>query len=1753
MGADIARKPTLPAPTDSSAAVDTSGGSVTGTDLATDVSRRTDKTSYSIPEDGSPITISTRKKREKGETKLSRSHNRSQTSLLIEYFEGGKEGSKSQTRRPSVRVKVTPSAAKKLKDERDHIVVSESNGTRRPSYSRRISLGSGESPKHIVEDQSVSSATSVAEDSNIALSRPPVEIEVLNRGQGSDLSGNSVSNEPRYIVPPSDISSMPPDSVLDTSATVPTARPQRSRSISREEIITAKDTLKAPSRRRSRSLSRERIAQKVVEKLGNKPREMSSNKKRHSDKSRSRSISKEVLETEGRSSRRKSGRHRDDESVTTGDSSVLTNSLLDPRRQSDALSFRSGTSKSSINNPKLLETVEDAIRRLILPELKELKKDSKVQSTRSKFERTANPSDLSTSSVSLEEQTRAASRRGHDSHTKKPRVVRRDSRESEEILSSGSKRRKERRRERDGDSRSERTSSRRESGDSTIVEAEKGHRRRGKDHKVRDAAAGALLGGALTAAALKHHDSKSSIDTRERRKKRRSSKSRSRSASVAESEEIFHKHDVPPMPMRSDIDSELTRTSLLSEQTVSTASPTHREVREVLRGSPREMISPGSITPTRTPRSPASLQRGLETHHSNLSTGNLSNRQSISDPSVHETKNNLSKEAALAGAAGGAAALLAQAARNSPRESPIIDEEKVKEYEKNLHTQHPIRRGLSPIQSIASYKTSEPNRDSMEHSRDSIHYAHSTGSLSSPTRDHHLRDSRASYESLSSAASPVVAKSRRPEGINLEKRSEIMDQHEFSEDVHSPSVSYRDSYQEGDDEWFDEQHRKNEGYRDSYASSDPKVDVQRMTNYTDDSLDAPYLDKVTAGQQVEMGSAANPEYVHTPVAVESAVASLYEPSVLEARSMRSAERSHAGSLDRQATGSPTSPVQSVRDLPASDRGSPLKQEYVPENHGDKSFQQRMNATSPPQSVTQSVDERSSIPQMGMSALPVEGEGMPEVGHGFGSPESDITTNPSVIQGPMGGVSHENRDHWPYNPTPPRSKGDLYPNDGERHGLSAAEAGLLGAAVGAPLGALANRNATGDDTLSGGYDDQQASFSPSREPNLDQQNGFVSPGLKDEGYISAAPNRSPGAATPDIRRKPIGKGIPAFNESLSADDPFVGHNRATTSHSHGMPSPIYDSATGRGIEGIQSKDIVALMDHLTVRDAQRNARDTEILVTLVRSAAEMRNSFEDMKKFIAEQNDFNMDTSDRQHEKTAQKILGGPRPQPSSNRIGRASTEDGEDLPTKRKNVFRRALRGLSSKNTAELQNIEGMLVQLLDEVAGLRAGQDVRPVLSRSQPGSYDSADRLRENPEDGYEPEGHAGTSSTGNRSGYFSNNSSRQMDEPRRYGPGRRESENRISTVMEGDEEQEYLEPHEQEVLDHQASKEDDLLSPQRELRDSREENRGVQVPITSPQRTQVPLGLQSAENTPQMSEGKGRKHKSSSSSFFPKISRWSKTTASSVGDTFRSSVQNSAKKERPLSDASRSGSDLGHYQYDLSPDDRLRSREYLGQQENRPPSPLIPSQVSDSPKYQAHRHSINLQHPQPRQGPTGRYQSHLENQAQAYGMSPTSPSSDRWEGELPGLLPMMAPAKGYQDNRHSYGANPGHLSPISDGGYSESSSAMMEMGEEEEKRRLSDSSSNSAPPRPPKIKDDGPLVPERPPKLAMSPGNVPRGPTYADHVAAARAEQLSNSSLCLRPNTSNPETNRPTAYHHFRPVQPREHERSQEESLQREPEPH
>lgn len=97
---------------------------------------------------------------------------------------------------------------------------------------------------------------------------------------------------------------------------------------------------------------------------------------------------------------------------------------------------------------------------------------------------------------------------------------------------------------------------------------------------------------------------------------------------------------------------------------------------------------------------------------------------------------------------------------------------------------------------------------------------------------------------------------------------------------------------------------------------------------------------------------------------------------------------------------------------------------------------------------------------------------------------------------------------------------------------------------------------------------------------------------------------------------------------------------------------------------------------------------------MRSAAEMRNSFEDMKKLLAEQESHIINTTEKNTERSVQKVINGPRPLPlgTPRSVRRVSAEEErmEELRTKRGNVFRRALKGLSMRSSNDLAKIEEM-------------------------------------------------------------------------------------------------------------------------------------------------------------------------------------------------------------------------------------------------------------------------------------------------------------------------------------------------------------------------------------------------------------------------------------------------------------------------------
>ncbi|KAF2087707.1 hypothetical protein K490DRAFT_65549 [Saccharata proteae CBS 121410] len=1607
MGVD-SRRPPLPAPTEPSTLSLSDNSPLVPDDLATDISRRTDRTTYSIPEDGSPVTIPTTKSSERG----IRGH-QSQTSLLIEYFEAGKTGDKVHSR-PSVRVRVTPSSKRKSKNGKDHIEISESRKNRKPSYTRRISLPSS---KDRDAKPAETSEVSYSEESN--LSGAPVEVEVLQNL--SDLS-RSEASQGRYVPVTSDISSMPPDSMLEGEVIESPERP-RSRSLERDSGVEEKNTLKAPTRRRSRSLSRERITQKVMEKLAAGQQAESSAKHKHS-----RSLIKELEDQSSPRQRRPSRSRREEALISGTESSLLTASDVS-RRSRDDQSIRSGVSNtSSINNPKLLATVEDAIKRLILPEINALKETQKNQH-RDKFERATRDSVASASSREDLKRRVSKSSSAPNVSAAKPKVVLNRDGDDPGITLSGDSVKGRKVRHSSRESISDRSYDRYGS-EETIRDAKKLHKKHSKDkHRVRDAAVTGALGAGLTAAALHHHDSMSSLDKKEKR--HRSSKSKSRSASISESVEEERRDAIPPLPMQSELhSSELTRESILSAETERPQSRSSKgpstPIREVVRGSPRAVLSPAPSTPTRTPQA---LRRG--------SQGELSGSGSVKSERDISSK---ARDAALA-AAGLAAATAygSREAHDSPRSQH--------EYSRSPH------RGLSPVQSEGSYREGDDGASPMPRS------AKSAASMSSAGRELSKKHSNVSVDSRGSSPSVKVARQRRrARGVDMERNS-------VNDLGYEQSSPRRDEA----DDFFEHEHEANDAYRaqlegkrltgytdDSLRSSNP-LDYNRLTTYTDDSLDGQYNDR----EAQAVGAKA--DYIHTPVAVESAVASLHDPSTVSVRTSQSIPlkpgMEHSREYMYEEDPSQDEPhhssdtIKGHQESPVSQRWSAIKdlaKKHQEANSGD---------VSPQQSLPRSM---RSEEQLEMSANAMRwGEPMPEIGHGLDE-ESEVTTNPSEIQGP--GLV----DRWPYEPTPPMSRGQSGHDHSVMHAAEVAAVGAA-AAAGVAAGATHFRHDDRESPMQHGRD-MQPSVEDDREYEQDYEHeyghDFTSPNgrygkdqqpsspahWRDEGYISAAQP----SYTPEPHHEHSNmfddSGLPDMAGSIGEEDQFAPaergmHTRNLSGNSHGMASPLYDSATGKGIDRIQSKDVVALMDHLTVRDAQRNARDTEILVTLVRSAAEMRNSFEEMKRFIAEQDKMIMGNADRNVDLTAQKILQGPRPQPlGSPRTPRRSSEDVDDMPTRRKNVFKRALKGLSGRSSNDLANIEGMLMQLLGEVEGLKGAQGLpRPSTQSgglSREASMNSYEQMRAGGDTGYEPEGRAGTSSTPNQSGYFSNPSTRQLNGMHSGYDGRRGSPNRISTVLEGDED---LSDHEANVLGHQFENNERLLTPTQEAR------RSTSLQHTPPREEPLHESPQSQEKTPKSKN----KHKSgnSFSSFIPKISRWSKTTASTQNDNTRSS------KQEPYSTASRSGSrlDVDYYDdhYALHEDDRIRSSTSLpGHQANtghpRSPSPLVPEDYMDGPKYQAHRNSLNLEHPQPRPGPTGRHQSQLESQAigfeedEAGDSQLGSPDFDQW-GSAPSLALNRLP------NRFSN--NTGNMSPLSEGGYSNHSAT--------EQTR--------------KARDDGPLVPE------------------------------------------------------------------------------
>ncbi|OIW23600.1 hypothetical protein CONLIGDRAFT_657775 [Coniochaeta ligniaria NRRL 30616] len=1724
--------PPLPAPTESESTVEK---------LATDLSKPTEtRSSYSLPEDGTPVTIKTR----------GHKHNKSQTSLLIEYFEGGKSSGaagSSDQRKPSVRVRLTPSKnSRKSGSDRDHIQITETK-TRKASLSRRRTtspLGAARLDREAVstlsgdlEDaKSMSSYASATEESNV--SRNPIDIEIDRSGNvrrrrpASPLIPAADSNAAGYQNPAamSDISAIPTDSFLDGSG--PTSSSYR--------MSESKTRSKSPPRARDviGGAAAGVAAGMAVDKLRNKKRDTRDDdilvsksrdkersERRKSSKSRSSSVSEKDKHSERTKTPRKrsSGGHAQDSLVSAADTSALSSNLSPSHRSYDQHSMRSGTSKaSSINNPKLLETVEDAIRRLILPELDLLKREQSKKKSRR---------DSTTSSATTASRDEYPSDRRRSSATEKHVETPRDSIKKE---------RRDREARHDFDYSPSQSGVSHVSVDETSRDFEQTPKR--SSDRLPAAALGAAAGALATAAVM--HETANSDDKRTRRRRRAELRSRtSESLPHEEYDESELSVPDPPMPlMASEVGttmSGMTRTSILSADTdrPHSASEELTPVQEVSRGVLSESSTP---TPTRTSRI---LQNGLGTQHANISHGDLRAlpRRGTGTFEGEEYESSSFE-------------------RNAP--PPVHQEYEEEEYEEghdapgfmqsgnydyyntqdvppplNYVPYQPERRGLSPIPSVSGYTeggSEAPNRDSR--------VTHTSGSVSSPDKAGHDR----ALDSPTSAPSNVM--SRGFEEDDRSVRSSGMDYGHVG--YNDSEVSHAESGQAvravGANPRIVRPHIAIESLESNVASlvDGSMLDGSVLTNESGGyGQNAGYSPRHSMGALEEERSLGHASL--SKRSVESHHSHQSQRDLVEERndtsvsgSQRSREFAEEYDVDDYGRKVPTSKYrqsptasEAAITLPAltaaaaaikaaQSRGKgPAVDEVADEYEGagvqrNKSFKERaMNGDGPLNLATRHVVDQYDEPKMDFRAIPNYDDHMPEIGHWDDGESIDDTEHQVVGQAWSGNATprqmtpvardlHDQEQHEHVDTHSVHEKGS-------GHGI-----GLPEVAAAAAIGTVAGMAATGNHSRQPSQEQDEEWHRTSDDRKRDtlvtnpyegaspivnipglhdimpEQQGYDNPAYgdqysmrsplghnPDEGYISQGPNK-----TPDIQGA-NGKGIDFESQQAQVDDPFyvTKHARHISGMSHGMDTPFYDAATGAGIDRIESKDIMALMQHLMVRDAQRSARDTEILVTLVRAAAEMRNSFDDIKRMLADTEDVIITEVKENTDKTVQRAINGPRPFPGSGaRSLQSGTMTVDDLPTKKRNIFRRALKGLSGKGVNDLGRIEDMLNQLLTEVDVLKA-QTVPGNTSASNQGerSFDNLQPEGAYEQDrGYEPEGNAGTStaSHASQSGHLSIPQSRGASA--KLGYDRKFSDHRISTVPEDNEDDYDYQPADDHVHN---SNPDMLMTPAVDVQ------RGGSVPLATPPRTAVPAqASMSNENTPRTD--KGKKHKSTSSTGWfgiPKISRWSETTTSSVAQAFRRSKKND-EDGNFQSPPSRSGSDLAQYddeygrtdpygedklhsgfsEQDLAHEDDAQSGQRSPGLEDLQAPPTIPAvahyrMTPEDPKYKAHRDSLNLQHPQPRPGQTELFKATLESQAHEFD-SPMSPRSAEWAGSATSLhrLPRNA-------NRDSYG------------------SAADQAGQQQQYWTSSPAAGNnmtatSGPPRPPK----------EPLDLSGSPGRLTRG---------------------------------------------------------------
>ncbi|KAJ4302307.1 hypothetical protein N0V88_002450 [Collariella sp. IMI 366227] len=1689
--------PPLPAPTETNSTLLT----IPPSEVGTDVSRPDDdKSSYSLPDDGTPVTI-----------KAGHRASRSQTSLLIEYFEGSKTGSTGggDQRKPSVRVRLTPSSKSRSKggSDRDRIEITQTK-SRKTSASRRAAPTSNPTRSEVEglsvlsgDMEDASSYASATEESTV--SRNPIDIEIdrggnVRRRRPASPLIPAADSKASYNAPTmSEISAIPADSFLDGSGHTSFGmsevnKSSRSRSPSRtgDYLLGAAAGLGAAAaadklRIKSRG---DREKDRV---LVSKNRDKEKDRKHRSSKSRTSSLSKEERYSERAKSPRRRSKGQTESLVSGADSSVISSAFAPSHRSMDQHSIRSGASKaSSINNPKLLETVEDAIRRLILPELNALKREQSKHKTR------RDSITSSTTTASRDDYPSDRRRSGLDKNAPNPR----DSIRSRES--------------RDREARNDFDDSSALSHDSVEDDRSIDDTPIRSNDRLKSTMAGAAMGAAAVAAANEMLQSPSDDKQRSRRRRRAEMRSRGSEQAPEDEDSELLGPPMPPMPLMSDANaSDVTRASIMSAETDRPHSASEQA----------HQLSPGSTpTPTGTPMT---LQASLGTQHANISHGDLKQlpRQRTGEWDEYIIDDNGKR-------------VLSRASKHYQDDdeydesSPSYAPESPFDYYStqdvppplNYVPYQPERRGLSPIPSVSGYtEASEvPRRESRASHRtaDSVSSIDRAPLQNGSMRSHASRDFAAVDSARSSLVDGNNAAMGSPGGSELDRIASgqavravglnpdfvhmqgvesnvasLVDGSMLDSSVlttSSSALGANQQYTNGRESMATLEEERSRGpgtpgqrsaasQRDYIAGTPGQQSLASLREYEgtpgQQSLASLREYQGTPGQQSlaslreyqgtpgQQSLASLREYQGTPG--QQSAASLLEYRGTPGQQSLASQRDYPGTPGQQSAAnqrdyvddraesaasgshksrefveydldeygrkvpqtnyhhhSPTMSEAAITSAAVGAAAAVLRAQNANKEHQvisddaidfqgagvqrNKSFKERTNGGPRPGIDTASAEQlvqNDDKPKLGFSGMPDLNDPMPEIGDWN---DDDMLTNPSLLNGHGGRDEEEEEERW---------AGDVTPRQHPQHLDDDVNYQQLDGSHASP--ATPQQRSQHDLGLTGIAG--AAAQSHSGEEH-------------DEWYRSAEDKKRDTLVTnpyedssPIANISGIGNGLlggPGFDPAGFADlygtRTPLGHKVDEGYISQGPNKTPDFQAKGKGVDFDESKDIIALMQHLMVRDAQRSARDTEILVTLVRSATEMRNNFEDLKRLLADTEDVIITEVKENTDKTVQRAINGPRPYPGSAprsiQGGSAAGTINDDVNAKKRSIFRRALKGLNAKGANDLGRIEDMLMQLLNEVDVLKA--QTAPVHgSQSNQGdnSYDHIQpEVQDEQDHGYEPEGMAGTSTASHpsQSGYLSLHS--RGTSSVKPGYDRKASAHRISTVPE-DNEEDY---------DH-GRRNDDL-----HLMTPAQEQRGGSVPLATPPGTvgQMQTSM-SNENTPRTEESGGKKKGRSSWFRIPKISRWSETTASSGVPESRHSKQSSKDEGNHFAaNPSRSGS-LDHYQdnYQFSAPapiqtDKLHTgfsetdlarggyREdddqlYTHQQMSSPASQAnwvsMNAMTPEDPKYKAHRDSLNLVHPQPRQGQTERFKAALESQALGYD-SPLSPKSADWAGSVTSL---------------------------------------------------------------------------------------------------------------------------------------------------------